>query len=76
MKKKIDLMSQALHQNNLGKFIPKGVKKNKEEDPAPKKCNHHSLVAINSSFDSCIIDSGASHHMAVKHEFFASLSPC
>jgi hypothetical protein len=61
---------------NLGNFIPKGVKKQKEEDHAPKKGNHHALVAINSSSDSWIIDSGASHHMVVKEEDFSSLIPC
>jgi hypothetical protein len=76
MKKKIDLMAQTLQHNNLGHFIPEGVKKQKEEDPAPKKGNHHALVAINSSFDSWIIDSGASHHITVKEEVFSSLSPC
>jgi hypothetical protein len=34
------------------------------------------MVAINSSSDSWIIDSGASHHMAVKDEVFSSLIPC
>jgi hypothetical protein len=34
------------------------------------------MVAINSSSDSWIIDSGASHHMAAKEEFFSSLSLC
>jgi hypothetical protein len=76
MKKHIDLMAQTLQQNKLGNFIPKRVKKQKEEDPAPKKGNHHSLVAINSSFDSWIIDSGASHHMEAKEEVFSSLIPC
>jgi hypothetical protein len=76
MKKQIDLMAQALQQNNLGNFIPEGVKKQKEEYPAPKKGNHHAMVAINSSSDSWIIDSGASHHMAAKEEVFSSLSPC
>jgi hypothetical protein len=33
-------MAHALQQNNLGKFIPEGVKKPKEEDHAPKKGNH------------------------------------
>jgi hypothetical protein len=47
-----------------------------EEDPAPKKGNHHALVAINSSFDSWIIDSSATHHMATKDEVFSSLIPC
>jgi hypothetical protein len=34
------------------------------------------MVAINSSYDSWIIDYGASHHMASKEEVFSSLSPC
>jgi hypothetical protein len=76
IKKKIDLMKQVLQRNNLGNFIPEGSKKNKEEDHAPKKGNQHALVAINSSSNSWIIDSGASHHMAVKEEAFSSLSPC
>jgi hypothetical protein len=76
MKKQIDLMAQTLQQNNLGNFIPEGVKTQKEEDPAPKKGNNHALVAINSSFDSWIIDYGASHHMASKEEVFSSLTPC
>jgi hypothetical protein len=75
MKKKIDLMAQTLQQNNLGNFISGGVNKQKEEDFYPKKGNHHALVAINSSSDSWIIDSGASHHMAVKEEVLFSLSP-
>jgi hypothetical protein len=76
MKKQIDLMAQVLYHNNLGNFIPEGAKKNKEEDNAPKKGNHHALVAINSSFDSWIIDYGASHHMAAKEKVFTSLSSC
>jgi hypothetical protein len=58
------------------KLHSRGSQKQKEEDPAPKKGNHHALVAINSSSDSWIIDSGASHHMATKDEVFSSLSPC
>jgi hypothetical protein len=65
MKKQINLMAQVLHKNNLRNFIPEGAKK-KEEYQAPKKGNHHALVAINSSSNSWIIDSGASHHMAMK----------
>ena len=76
MKKQIDLMAHALQQNNLGNFIPEGVKKKKEEDHAAKKGNDHALVAINSSSDSWIIDSGATHHIEMKDEFFSSLSPC
>jgi hypothetical protein len=76
MKKKIDLMEEVLQQNTLGNFIAEGAKKNKEEDPASKKGNHHAPVGINSSYDSWIIDSGASHHMEVKEEVFTSLSSC
>jgi hypothetical protein len=76
MKKQIDLMAQVLQQNNLGNFSPGGAKKKKEEYTVSKKGNHHSLVAINSSYDSWIIDSSASHHMETKEEFFTSLSSC
>jgi hypothetical protein len=76
MKKQIDLMAHELQQNNLGNFIPEGVKKQKEEYHAPNKGNHNAIFAINSSCDSWIIDSAASHHMAMKEEFFSSLSPC
>jgi hypothetical protein len=76
MKKQIDLMAQVLQHNNLGNVIFEGAKNKKEEDHAPKKGNHHALVAINSSSDSWIIDSGASHHMAAKEEVFTSLSSC
>jgi hypothetical protein len=69
-------MSWALQQKNLGNFIPEGVKKKKEQNPTPKKGNHHALVAINSSYDSWIIYSGASHHTIVKDEVFSSLRPC
>ena len=48
MKKHIDLIAHALQLNNLGNFIPEGFKKQKEEDHAPKKGNHHALVEINS----------------------------
>ena len=76
MKKQIDLMAQVLQHNNLGNFIPEGVKKQKEEDISPNKVNHHALVAINSLSDSWIIYLGASHHMAVKENIFSSLIPC
>jgi hypothetical protein len=69
-------MAQLLQKNNLGNFIPEGAKKKKKEYRAPKKGNHHAMVTINSSFDSWIIDSGASHHMAAKEEIFTSLSSC
>jgi hypothetical protein len=76
MNKQIDLMAQVLQQNNLGNFIPGGVKKQKEEDHASNKGNHHALAEINSSYDSRIIDYGTSHHMTTKEEVFTSLSSC
>jgi hypothetical protein len=42
----------------------------------PKKGNHHALVAINSSYDSWIIDSHASHHMEAKDEVFTYFISC
>jgi hypothetical protein len=57
MKKKIDLMSQILQQNNLGDRIPEGAKKKKPEDLNSKKRNSsHALIAINSSSDAWIVD--------------------
>jgi hypothetical protein len=70
MKKQIDLMPQEIQQNNLGNITQEGVKKKKEEDHAPKKGNHHALVAINSSSGSWIIDSGASHIWKLKRRCF------
>jgi hypothetical protein len=75
--KKIDLMSQILQQNNLGDRIPEGAKKKKPEDQNPKKDNSsHALIAINSSLDAWIIDSGASHHMDASKEVYSSLDAC
>jgi hypothetical protein len=49
MKKKIDIMTQILQQNNLGYFILEGAKKKKPEDQNSKKGNSsHALIAINS----------------------------
>jgi hypothetical protein len=58
------------------KLHSKEVKKQKKEDPSPKKGNRHALVTINSSSNSWIIYSGASHHMSAKDEILSSLSPC
>jgi hypothetical protein len=75
--KKIDLMSQILQQNNLGDRIPEGAKKKKPEDLNSKKGNSsHALIAINSSPDAWIVDSGASHHMAASKEVYSSLDAC
>jgi hypothetical protein len=75
--KKIDLMSQILQKNNLGDRIPEGAKKKKPEDLNSKKDNSsHALIAINSSPDAWIIDSGASHHMAASEEVYYSLDAC
>jgi hypothetical protein len=70
-------LTQILQQNNLGDCIPEGAKKKKLEDQNPKKGNSsHALIAINSSLDSWIIDSGASHHMASKKDIYSSLDAC
>jgi hypothetical protein len=77
MKKKIDMMSQILHQNNLGDRILEGAKKKKPKDLNSKKGNSsHALIAINSSPDAWIIDLGASHHMAASKEVYSSLDAC
>jgi hypothetical protein len=77
MQNKIDIMSQILQQNNLGDCIPEGAKKKKPEDPNFKKGNSsHALIAIKSSLDDWIIDSGASHHMASSKEIYSSLDAC
>jgi hypothetical protein len=77
MQKKIDLMSQILHQNNLGDRIPKGAKKKNPKDPNSKKGNSsHALIVINSSSDAWIVDSGASHHMASSKELYYSFNAC
>jgi hypothetical protein len=63
-----------LHKNTLGDRIPEGAKKNNPEDQNPKKGNYiRALIAINSSLDAWIIDSGESHHMASTKEIFYSL---
>jgi hypothetical protein len=56
----IYMMSQILQQNNHGDHIPEGAKKKKPKDPNSRKENSfHALIAINSSPDSWIVDSGA-----------------
>jgi hypothetical protein len=73
MQKQIYLMSQILHQNNLGDRILEGAKK-KLEDPNSKKGNSsHALIAINSSPDVWIVHSGASHHMDASEAVYSSL---
>jgi hypothetical protein len=77
MQKQIDLMNQTIQQNNLGDRIPEGAKKKKPEDQNPKKDNSsHDLIAIKSSPDVWIIDSGESHQMAATKEFYPSLDAC
>jgi hypothetical protein len=57
-------MAQIIQQKNLGYRIPEGSKKKKPEYQYPKKYNSsHALIAIKSSSNAWIIDSGASHHM-------------
>jgi hypothetical protein len=73
MKKK-NLMTQILRKNNLGDHIPEGAKKKKPEDQNPKKGNSsHALIAINSSLDAWIVDSGESHHMDSTKIVYSSL---
>jgi hypothetical protein len=77
MQKQIDMMSQILHQNNLGDRIPKGAKKKNLEDMNSKKGNSsHALIAINSSLDAWIVDSGPSHHMVASKEVYSSFNAC
>jgi hypothetical protein len=77
MQKQIDLMTKILQQNNLGYRIPEGAKKKKPKDQNPKKDNSsHALIAMNSSLDAWLIDSGASHHMDAKKEAYYSLDAC
>jgi hypothetical protein len=50
------------------------AKKKKSEDQNPKKGNYsHALIAINSSPNAWIIDSGESLHMATTKELYSSL---
>jgi hypothetical protein len=74
MPKKIDMMSQIPHQNNLGDRIPKGAKKKKPEYLNSKKGNSsHALIEMNSSPNAWIVDSGASHHMDALEVFYSYL---
>jgi hypothetical protein len=60
-------VNQIIQKNNLGDLIPKGAKKKNPKDQNPKKDNSiHALIAINSSLDSWIVDSRASHDMDAK----------
>eukprot|EP00253_Pinus_taeda_P006200 PITA_06200 len=76
MKKQIDQMTEILQKHNLGDHIPQGAKKKTEDLPHGRGNNFHALVAINSSPDAWIIDSGASHHMVVAQEVYFSLDAC
>jgi hypothetical protein len=67
-------MTQILQQKHLGYLILEGAKKKKPEDQNTKKGNSsHALIAINSSLDAWIIDSGASHQMVSTKEVYYSL---
>jgi hypothetical protein len=77
MQKQIDQMAQILQQNNLGDRILEDAKKKKPEDHNLKKHNSsHAFIAINSSLDAWIVDSGASHHMAATNEVYSQLDAC
>jgi hypothetical protein len=61
----------------LGDRIPEGAKKKNPEDLNSKKGNSsHALIAINSSPDAWIIDSGESHCMATSEAVYSSLDAC
>jgi hypothetical protein len=67
-------MTQIIHKNNLGDFIPKGANKKKPKDQNPKKGNSsHALITINYSLDAWIVDLGESHDMAATKEVYYSL---
>ena len=59
MKKTIDLMAQVLQQNNLEECIPENAKKKSVDKPPNDRGKAHALVAISSSPEAWIIDSGA-----------------
>jgi hypothetical protein len=70
-------MTQILQKNNLGDRIPEGSKKKKPKYQNPKKGNSsHALIAINSSPNDWIVDSGASHHMVSTKEVYSSFDSC
>jgi hypothetical protein len=67
-------MTQILQKNKVGDRIPEGSKKKKPEDQNPKKGNSsHALIAINSSLNAWIVDSGSSHDMVSKKAVYSSL---
>ena len=76
MKKTIDLMAKVLQQNNLGDYIPENAKKKPEDKPPERRGNSHALIAINSSPDAWILDSGASYHMAATKNVLSSITAC
>jgi hypothetical protein len=77
MQKKIDLISQTLQQKNLGYHILEGAKNKKLEDLNSKKGNSsRPLIAIDSSPNAWIIDSGASHHMDALEAVYFYLDAC
>jgi hypothetical protein len=70
-------VSDTSEKKNLGDRIPEGAKKKKPEDLNSKKDNSsHALIAINSSPDAWIVDSGESHHMATSEAVYSSLDAC
>lgn len=48
----------------------------KPPDDQAKEQNGHALVIVHASLDTCILDSGASDHMAASKDSFSSLEPC
>ena len=64
------------NRTTLETSFQKESRSRRKKNPAPKKGNHHALVAINSSSNSWIMDFDASHHMETKEKVFTSLISC
>ena len=71
MKKKIEMLTQILVENNIS--LPDCSKKREGRSNSEDKERVHALVASTSSSPSFIIDSGASRHMVSTREIFSSL---
>jgi hypothetical protein len=72
MKKTIDLMAQTLEKHHLEDCIPDNARKN----PSSERGNGHALLAISSSPNAWVLDSGATHHMASLDRLFSYLETC
>jgi hypothetical protein len=60
----------------LGDCIPENAKKKPGDNTPENRGNAHALIAINSSPNAWIIDSGESHHMEATLDVLSSLKSC